>query len=343
MKFDKFEEMLLVALVVVSSVGSVLAERREFPSTEFGGSVNSGFNYEGSFRSPGRSSGRNITSPVAGADHEYDDGYNRVDNLGNFGDATSYWGYNNSSQFDPVSRTVNMSASHTTASGLSMSDSDSFDPNLGFSIYWKQNLLQRDGWALGVKTSLRWQRIELDSSDFFSTETRTVVDQYDYLPPSPYPVPPGGYQGPYTRGQGNTPMLSDSPNRISDSTQTSKLRASRSLDADLYALDIGPALSIWLLDDLSLVASVAGTIAYIDSELSYRDQGSSSGTSSDDDWLFGLTTGVDIQYWVKENWGVYAGAAYNYLEDFEQNANGHQAEIDFSGCYDLHAGVFWGF
>ena len=45
---------------------------------------------------------------VSGADHSYDDGYVRVDQTGNAQGYTSFWGYNNASQYDPATQTLSL-------------------------------------------------------------------------------------------------------------------------------------------------------------------------------------------------------------------------------------------
>src|SRR3954453_18024238 len=87
------------------------------PVNRFGFSYRAGFNVSARFRNVAGLTQVNDPGPaVAGANHNYDDGYNRVDNTGNNHGgtiATWNWGYENASQVNGTSDISMHSASST--------------------------------------------------------------------------------------------------------------------------------------------------------------------------------------------------------------------------------------
>ena len=81
-----------------------------------GVNIDAEFKMSGQFSVSGSQPG---TPGQPGVDHIYDDGYVRVDETGNAQGLTSYWGYNNASQYDPVAQTLTFhsASSFTTTSG----------------------------------------------------------------------------------------------------------------------------------------------------------------------------------------------------------------------------------
>jgi len=286
---------------------------------EFGASVGATFNYKANFRSavtPG--------AAVAGIDHIYDDGYNRVDSTGNSdrgtgNSQTTYWGYDNALQYDPAGDGGNGTI---TMNGVSDSSASQEEAQPAIEIYWQTDLTTNEQWNIGFRTAFRWQRIERDNTP------ATIADAYSLggiIPPGePFD---GSFSGPNV-------SLSDTPVRSTGIGHNT-------LEADLFGFDFGPTLSFDFTDKLRLTASVGGTVAWIDSEFSYRDGTLAQNSSKQSDWLFGAYASTDLQYQIGEHWGLFGGAAYTRLEDFEQQVDGRSAELQFDDSYTLRCGFFF--
>jgi hypothetical protein len=300
---------------------------------EFGVSAGASFNYKANFRNVAESQG-SATDPgaaVAGVDHFYDDGYNRVDSSGNAGNQTTYWGYQNASQDNGGSITMN---SAQTIIDAQSSSGEQNEAQPALEIYWQQDLTENDRWNVGLRAALRWQRIELDSRAAYTTTTETISDTYGYTG-----IPPGApFDGSFS---GPNFLLGDTPSRVTSYAPGASFSAQRSIDANLFGFDFGPTLSLTLTEKLRLTASVGGTVAWIHSDFSYRDGTFSSGSDTKEDWLLGAYAGADLQYQVGEHWGVFAGAAYTRLQSFDQQAGGRSAELEFGDSYTLRSGLFF--
>src|SRR5271154_337395 len=107
--------------------------------------ISANFSEKGTFYIPNK----NLANGI------YDDGYVRTDQTGNSGSLTSFWGYNNASQYNPAgnggSGTIAMhSITSYATSGSSKEDGapfPGFDMAYGDNLwYWKH---ARVGWELG--------------------------------------------------------------------------------------------------------------------------------------------------------------------------------------------------
>lgn len=115
----------------------------------------------------------------------------------------------------------------------------------------------------------------------------------------------------------------------------------RELDAGLPGLDLGPTLSVDHTERLRLSASLGATLTWIDSEFSYRDGSFAQGRTTNNDWLFGAYASADLNVLIGEHRGLFGGAAYTRMENFNQQTAGRSAELQFNDSYTVRAGVFF--
>jgi hypothetical protein len=302
---------------------------------EFGVGAGAAFNYKASFQSEAVVQTPWENDPgeaVSGVDHFYDDGYNRVDSSGNFGNETTFWRYQNPAQDDGAGSITMSSARSIITADDSSSTQDEAQPVV--ELYWRTELTENDAWNIGLRTALRWQRIEFEESYQNSTITETTSDSYSYTG-----IPPGA---PY-EGSLNGPgfLLGDIPTRTISTAADGAVSFTRDLDADVVGLDIGPTLSWTFARKLRAVLSVGGTAAWINSEFSFSDGAVSSGSTTDDEWLFGGYAGADLQYQASDRWGLFAGVSYYLLQDFDQEVDGHTADLQMGGVFGLRVGAFF--
>jgi len=302
-------------------------------SAEFGISAGSSFNYKAGFRTHADPQRRasNPGGAVAGVDHFYDDGYNRVDDTGNERGLTSFWGYENASQANAGMLEMNSSQSVIDQQRSSGSESEL---QTALEIYWKRDLTDNERWNAGVRVALRWQSIELDDSGRYRTTVQTITDAYSYngtLPGAPFD---GGVAGANFQ-------ISDMPQRTVSRRPGQSIHSSRELDADLTALDLGPTLSFNFTENLRIVFCAGGTLGWINSDFSYRDGHYAAGSDRDDEWLLGYFAGADLQYMLTEDWGIFAGASHCQFENFSQSQDGRSAELHFDNSYTFRTGLFF--
>jgi len=317
----------IITLLLFLSCGSALAE--------FGVSAGASFNFKADFQTAAQPQGfandAGADAAGAGADHIYDDGYNRVDSSDNAGNLTTYWGYDNASQDHGGSITMN---SAQTILDAQSSSGEQNDAQPALELYWQTDLTTNERWNIGIRAALRWQRVDLDSRAVYSSTVETISDTYAYAGIVPGASFDGSFAGPNF-------LLSDDPSRSITFADGASFAASRTLEADLFAFDLGPTLSFDFTEKLRLTGSIGGTVAWIDSEFNYSDERFSEGKDSKQDWLFGAYASADLSYQIGEHWGLFGGAAYTRLQDFDQQVDGRSTELQFGDSYTLRAGLFF--
>ncbi|MEI6647524.1 MAG: hypothetical protein WCP12_15915 [bacterium] len=333
MKNNKIIPMLLI-------VGGFTGAAR----AELGVSAGASFNYKAKFHSAAavQSRAKDPGADAADTDHYYDDGFNRTDSSSKDAGVidTTFWGYDDKvKQYDPLGDgghgTITMNSSRTTIDAGSSSERDEeIQPTL--EVYWQTDLTENTRWNFGVRAAVRWQNIRLNNHTLYSTTRDTISDTYTLNGSVPPLAPFNGVED----GWGY-PLLGDVPDRKETTEAGPPVLATRKLNANLFALDVGPTASLNIIEDLSVAASAGGTVAWMQSNFSYSDGDLASGNSSDGKCLLGVYTGIDLRYKFSDRWGVFAGASYNLLQDFDQHADGRSAELQFGNSYTVRAGIFF--
>jgi len=308
---------------------------------EFGVSGGATFNYKADFRTAVESQGR-LTNPDNMGNRTYDDGYVRTDNIPGNPGLTRYYGYDQAAGAQVVNNpggggTLKLNSAQTIIDANSSSSSqDEAQPAL--EVYWQENLTENEKLNFGLRAAFRWQRIELDNATLGGTTVETISDTYSYTAGalltgsySGYPTPTPGY-----------PVINDTPTtRSTTYAAGADITCARNLDANLFGFDLGPTLSLTLTKKLRLTASAGGTVAWMRSDFSYSDGTLASGSDTEEKFLLGAYVGADLQYQIGEHWGIFTGAAYTKLQDFDQQVDGRSAELQFGDSYTLRTGLFF--
>lgn len=283
----------------------------------------------------------NPGSSIGGAEERfYDDGFNRVDISGNAGDLTSYWGYSDSGQYDGSS--IGLSSLATTGRAEAKEDEDfipGVEVGLDYPLGGALDVEWIDEW--GMSLLFQWHRIDIDSSSAVASGTMLVEDSYS----TNGAVPPAGpYAGSFT-GPGF--LLGSVPDRsISSIPGGGLVEGKRSIDADLFGLNLGPYARVRLNDCFTLNLSAGAILAYMNSDYQYKSSssiagdvtGSISGRDNDEDFLWGAYARVGGEYRISQFSNLYFDIGYRKTEDFEQEVNGSRAEVEFDSVVTVSAG-----
>ncbi len=298
-----------------------------------------GLNVRANFKESGlfTISGNN---PAAGT---YDDGY-----VHPHGDTyTTDWGYNNASQYDAAAGTMTFqSSSSFTTSGSSSDDAGAF---VGFSLAYGDNLWYwhhvRIGWEFGF-----------DLLPISATDNETLsasVNKFTYVyNTGSIVVPTAPYQG--SDSAGNS-LFPSSPASVTTQTNlTGTITGTRSLDAMLYAVRLGPSFYCDLTDRIGLQVGAAPIVGIVTAEYKYNEiitpLGSpgahNSGSFDDTDVIFGGDVNATLLFHFQDqdrNVDLFIGADYAPMEDASFSSGGRSAQLNFGGQIYLNAGVSWPF
>jgi hypothetical protein len=300
-----------------------------------------GLNVSGNFHLNGNNFAVSGNNPAKGI---YDDGYVRIDETGNAGGLTSFWGYNNSSQYNASAQTLTMHA----ITGFSAQESANADAGIsgGFDLayganywYWKH---ARVGWELG------FDLLPIGIHDDRPISAKANQTTYIFstggliLPEAPYQ---GG-------SSGVGPLLPTAFATNSASGISATANGSRSLNAIIYSVRLGPSFD-WDLGshvDMSLSAGpvlgvVSGEYAF-DENVSVNGSGITAhnhGTFDNVGIQYGGYFNATFMYHLTQSVDFFAGAQYTTMNNYSISAPGRSASLNLSGQVYLTAGISWPF
>lgn len=306
---------------------------------EFGVGIGAAFKYDADFSSKAEVQPR-ATDPGAatgGTDHFYDDGFNRVSSLGTMLGLTSYWGYDDASQYDSAGNgSIAMNSAQTTIDAASSSSVDGEDFQPVVQLYWNYEFSEKEGRRFGLRSALRWQQIEIDGQVNLQTTIDTITDTYAGPGVGWVPLAPG-VDGSFS---GPNALLTDVPVRTTSSAAGEIISASRKLEADLFAFDLGPTLSFDVSKSMRLVGSAGGTLGWVMGDFSYTDGDYANGSDSESSFTYGVYAELDLQFMLGDRWGWFAGLSANYMDEVEFSIEGRSADLNLTGC-SCSGGVFF--
>jgi len=286
---------------------------------------------------------RQPTGPVgvAGADHYYDDGYVRVDNTGNAGGDTTYWGYDNASQV--VNNQIVMRSVRSFDASEQYSEDAGVSPGLdvAYGAHIRDWGKLRLGWEVGYGFT------PFDFKDSTSLDATFVRDVQAFstggiaLPPAPYSGGPSGIG----------PAIPDISTALADEILGGTVTGTRELDVNLHALRAGVTLFWRFQPRWALVGSLGPAMGLVPGTYSYgetfnMDDGSvasESGTSSHTEVVFGGYASATILYRVMQSADIYLGMQFMSLQDAEFGNSQREAKLDLGATFNLSLGVNWPF
>jgi len=275
--------------------------------------------------------------PATGdANHNYDDGYVRVDSSGDAAGFTQNWGYQNASQ-----AVGNIMQFHAIQDS-SASSSTTGDPQYGGELVYQRVIGSFSGQSgdWGIESGLGLTEIDLRGNlNGAGTVTTDAYPLNGVIPPGP------GYKG---TASGPGAVIGDTPTRT---VTAATLVGYQKLTGQLFSLRVGPFGEWNFTHKLRLAASVGLTLApttvdYDFSETATLAGGgviSENGHSSRTALLYGPYVGAMLHYDLNESWGVFVGARFQNLTDLNQSIGGRTAQLDPGVTLYATAGLTWKF
>ena len=280
---------------------------------------------------------------VPGQNHQYDDGSVRVDGTGNAGGVTSFWGYQDASQYDPATGQL----VYRSTRGFSARDQVTVDsgpmPGLelayGGSLHdWRQVRL---GWEFGYS----WVPMELRDTSTLPAQFLREVQAFDVggisLPTAPYQ---GG-------NSGIGPVIPDIATARPDEVLSGFLSGSRGLDVDLHAFRLGPNLFWRFGKQWALSGSIGPSLGLLSGGYSYNEtfrfsDGTTVVNSGGQDQLvcvFGGYASATVLYRVIDNADLYVSTQFMSLGGAQYGGGGRRATLDLGKAVMTSIGISWPF
>ncbi len=310
-----------------------------------GMNIKADFKINGSFGVSGSNPGQ-TGEAGRGQNHFYDDGYVLVDDTGNGGGATTYWGYKNADQYNAADQTLTFhSANSYTTSGSSSVDGDM---QLGLDLAYGGHLFRYGRALVGWEFGFAWLPISIkDSQQLDATATRTV----HRFSTGGSSIPKHPYDGSF--GSDGYPTIQDIASLVdsNENAGTATVAGSRQLDVTLYNFRLGPTVHWELNRKLALSLSGGAAMGIVSGDLKHNETivfsdsstASNKGRTSNTELIYGGYVGATLMYHVEDQGDIYIGAQYMPLGRAKFGGGGRQATLDASGGLYFSAGFNWPF
>ncbi len=298
----------------------------------------------------------NGTFLINHADGIYDDGYVREDQTGNAGGYTSFWGYNNASQYNAAAGTLDMhsiTSFTTTGNGSSQQDGGpfpGFDMAYGDNLwYWKH---ARVGWELGFSLL----PVTIKDSNPMSVSASQTTYTYNVKNSLGIPLPQAPYQG---NSSGLGSIIPDKPEEPLSPPQSlpgGSVTGTQELDLEVYTLRLGPSFYWDVNDYLGFSFGAGPAVGLVSGNYKFNQIVSvpatvtSPGISTHDSGEFsstqvtygGYVNGM-LLYHVINDADFYLSAQYMPMGSTTFSEDGREGKLNLGGQIYISLGINWPF
>lgn len=280
---------------------------------------------------------------VPGADHFYNDGYVRVDNTGNAGGLTSYWGYDDASQYNAATKQLIMRSIGSFDASETKSEDGGVLP--GLDVAYGSQIRDWGRTRLGWEVGYGFTPMDFKDSTPLNVTFNRDVQAFSVgdlaLPAAPYAGGPSGVG----------PQILDVATGRPSETLAGTVTGTRQLDVNLHALRAGATLFWRFQPRWALSGSVGPALglvpgSYIYSEtfnLSDGSVSSESGKMSHTEVVFGGYAAATLHCRLIESADVYLGMQFMSLQNADFGNSQREATLDLGATFSLSLGVNWPF
>jgi hypothetical protein len=274
----------------------------------------------------------------------YDDGYVLVDNTGNEGDLTTFWGYDNASQYDAAHHRLVMHQTSSFSPDGHAGTEENGDPFPGFDLAYGGNLWAwggaRIGWEFGFGL------LPINISGNLSASGQVIQKAYGFDTSQIFQMPVPGYRG----GPDGGPWLGSQPDQLADEKVGGTIVGKRTLDVILYTFRLGPTLYWNLNDYLDMAVGGGPALGFVSGRLEYDETITTDTTSSRNsghidgtDVVYGGYVNATLTCHIEEHGDLYVGVQYMPLGDASISGGGREGKLNLGGQVYFTAGINWPF
>jgi len=298
--------------------------------------ISAEFSGVGGFSASGNPGGPGSIAGAAGTVvRQYDDGFIGIDISGNAGNLTWYWGYNEGSQV--VGDMVRMNS--FSSPGIKSGEVDD-GPQHGMELGYQIPVTRVENWKIGIESAFGWTDIGITDSRAMAGTIITSTHGFALNGVIPPVAPYAGTVG------GPGAMISDVAVDLGSTLGTAVVTGTRTIDAALYSIRLGPYFEWELAEHASLQLSGGLSLGWMDSTFSYYEtivtggvNRTAAGRGGKSDWLIGAYARGQVNVNVSEGIWLFGGVEFNHLGDFEQTVMGRKATVDFGAVVAVSGGL----
>jgi len=291
-----------------------------------------GYNISAKFTGLGGFAAQSNPGPsTGGVNHEYDDGYVRVDSTHNGLGLTWNWGFDSASQVQGDN--LLLSSTRTVASGSAREGANDFQHGIEATYARELGTFRKARW--GFEGAFNFMNVNMRNNASVPVSVTRLTDTYalDGVIPFDPITSQNPYQGTF---MGPGPLIADAPIQRTEQVVPSGAIAtgSRRLDANLFGLRIGPYIELPLSPKWTVGLNGGLALVMVESNFRFNETVSYSNTSliqsgskSDTDLLPGGYIEGNIAYQLNKSVSLQAGVQFQDVGDFTQKVNGKKATL----------------
>lgn len=317
----------------------------------FRAGVMAGFNIKATFKTGGNLtlSGNNPgPTNTHAANHFFDNGYVRVDDFNNSQNYTTFWGYQDASQYDAVnSRLLYQGGSAFSANGTSTASGNSNPGDVGFEVAYGGYPWRWEHLRLGFDFGFGYLPINISGRE--SLSGNVTHNTYGFQVPDGVVVPGAPYNG--GRSGFGQPSILDEMSFLGSSVTNGLLTGKQTLEATLYTFRLGPALFFDLNQYLGLTVSAGPAVGFVTGNLKFDEtitpadgaETISHGEIRSTEFVYGGYVSAMLTYHATQNGDVFIGVQYMPLSQATFGGGGRSARLDLKGAVYISGGINWPF
>jgi hypothetical protein len=319
-------------------------------SLRFGLNISSSFKGVG-FGIPGGAASGNGQVTPDGSPYNYSDGYVLTDSTGNFLGFSSYWGYDNASQYNPAANTFTFH--NSTSSGILGGQSGGSDQSLpGVELTYDRELGTKENWHdmhYGIEGAVNYLKTSFNNNGISGAAASTTTDVYQFGGiAGNQPAP--GFQGRFSGNPGDPVIVVPAISSTTASSSETFLSQDQ-FDGNLWGFRLGPYVEFPMSEKWSLHFSGGLALGLLDGSETWQQTlnipatgtFAASGGGSDLKLLWGFYAGLDAAYQFNQRWGVEGGVQFQDIGDYSHSFSGRTVELDLRNSLFVQVGVTYSF
>lgn len=290
-----------------------------------------------------------VPAPAGATNYFYTDGSVQVDSSGGFFGDTTFWAYNNASQYDPLAFGGNGAINYHTLGGSVSGAGAVVDSSVaaaaGFelhayldlgSVSFLPTMAAGRSATWGLRTGLQYARVNNTNNAGQVGAVGTITDSFNLngtIPPAaPYA---GTFFGP-------GPLLGDTPTRTTG-TAVAAISGYRQLDVHLFVSSFGSYVALPVAKKLDVMLEGGAVLALANGSYKYESTVSvpgvgtqvSGGQKSSTKLLPGVFTSVGLAWHLTDQFSLQGAVRYQFMRQFSLMANGSNANLSFDSALVL--------
>lgn len=299
-------------------------------------------------------------------DRQYDDGFNKVNSLGNptlalTGPAdtfprTTYFGFASNSQFSPATGPTglnpgSLSFHSMTSLGGGYGRLGGNDAAPSVELTYSYLLRSCERWFLELGVGVSYLSVDWDQRGSVDATAGVLVDTYRTGTVDPrVDVAAGGvlpYVGTFQPKPG-VPWIGSLPTRLL-SEQAVVVDGQRRVSLDAFLVRLGPWLDYRFTPSLRVGVGVGPVLGYTDASLNYSDLvrlpggalpiSTQSGRLDGDGFVYGMHSEVHVRWEFSPNWTVQVGLHHLLVEPIRFSNQERAVEIRLTDGFGASLGI----